>query len=263
MTFHEVGPEGIEQPTGRMKFCPSCRKPLPRPTKDQVILICSHCSTETSLPPTLSAVEQSSLPIRQTHWDYGASPESIRSTAAPTFAATETMLEEDDSLELTLEPEADRMVPTANVAPWPPSSLPSSAPDYASTNSIPLVSELEAEKRSEQVKHSYLQSSGLYPRERTYPTLEAMQRLYRIFGYLSVILAFPYIAIRFLYLLVTTKQNYLQVFAQFTEFAVPVLIGSVVITATLFAAAEGIRLAMDIQENTLRIANSYGRRKLD
>jgi len=174
----------------------------------------------------------------------------------------------DDEFELKLEPEADRIAPTSP-AGWQDTQVTatsvnagqnrlSPANSYSSSSSTNLDSVI----RSEQAKQSYNDSAGIYPRERHYPTLEAMQRLYKLFGYVAVVIVFPYVGFRFLFLLVTTKEQYLQVMAEFSEFAVPSLFGCVALTASLFAASEGIRLAMDVQDNTLRMANSTGRHKV-
>jgi len=88
-----------------------------------------------------------------------------------------------------------------------------------------------------------------------------MQRLYKLFGYVAVLLVFPYLFIRLVYLVWSTDAGLLQELAVFSEFAVPVLFATVALTGTLFAAAEGIRLAMDVQDNLLRIANRGGRSK--
>lgn len=113
--------------------------------------------------------------------------------------------------------------------------------------------------RHEQAVENYNSTSGTYPNVRHYPTLESMQRLYKLFGYVTVGVVFPYLLFRLVYLVMTTKENLLIELGIFSEFAVPLILLSVAATATLFAAAEGIRLAMDIQDNTLRLANHHDR----
>ena len=173
----------------------------------------------------------------------------------------------NEDYEFKLEPESDRTVfPTAifgsAVAPTPASSM-SAGRVYRSSTQPVVSNREELEYRTQQARQNYNDSAGLYPRERHYPTLEAMLRLYKVFGYVAILCVFPYIAFRFLYLLFTTKEQHIQVFAEFSEFAVPVLFGCVALAASLFAASEGIKLAMDIQDNTLRIANNAGRKRLN
>ena len=114
-------------------------------------------------------------------------------------------------------------------------------------------------KRREQAVENYNSTSGTYPNVRHYPTLESMQRLYKLFGYVTIGIVFPYLLFRLVYLLMTTKENLLVELGVFSEFAVPLILLAVAATATLFAAAEGIRLAIDIQDNTLRLANHHDR----
>ncbi len=59
--------------------------------------------------------------------------------------------------------------------------------------------------------------------------------------------------------MMTTKENLLVELGIFSEFAVPLILLSVAATATLLGDAEGIRLAKDIQANTLRLANHLDR----
>jgi hypothetical protein len=255
---------GFGQATGRMSVCPSCRKPLPRPESNQFVLICSYCRTETALEPPLSSMNSETFRV-----DLIIDKDDKERTVGITTKTyqPEHSIEGDamsDEFELKLEPESERVPPTSAIQGWQvnPASASVSLDQYRPTFKSTLAStDLDLETRAEQAKLSYNESAGLYPKERHYPTLEAMQRLYKLFGYVAVLVVFPYIGIRFLYLLVITRERHLQVFAEFSEFAVPVLFGCVALTASLFAASEGIRLAMDIQDNTLRIANSSGRRK--
>ncbi|EMI54879.1 hypothetical protein [Rhodopirellula sallentina] len=115
--------------------------------------------------------------------------------------------------------------------------------------------------RQEQTRDRYNQSSGLYPSERHYPTLEAMQRLYRLFGYVIIATVFPYLFFRLFAVIIRAEEGLLPDLIAFSEFAVPVIFASVALVGTLFAASEGIRLAINLQDNTLRIANRNGRLK--
>lgn len=109
--------------------------------------------------------------------------------------------------------------------------------------------------------HALDQNAALYPRERHYPTLEAMQRLTKLFGYTSIAIVFPYLMFRLAHLLQTTESGLLLELGRFFEFAVPVVFGTVGLVGLLFTMSEGLRLAMDVQDNTLRMANRSGRRK--
>lgn len=120
---------------------------------------------------------------------------------------------------------------------------------------------LTEEQRFENARNLYNQTSGLYPRQRHYPTLEAMQRLNRIFGYVAIAIVFPYLIGRMAYIIYTTDQGLLLELGRYSEFAIPVLFGTVGLVGFLFASAEGIQLFIDVQDNLLRIANRTGRRK--
>ncbi|MEO9593140.1 hypothetical protein [Rhodopirellula bahusiensis] len=132
-------------------------------------------------------------------------------------------------------------------------------------NSFGLVGQpnapLDHARRQEHAQELYNRSAGLYPKERHYPTLEAMQRLSKLFGYATILAVFPYLTFRFLWILLTTEDGVLQELGQFSMFAVPLLFAMVGLIGVLFTASEGIRLAIDLQDNTLRIANRAGRRK--
>ena len=121
---------------------------------------------------------------------------------------------------------------------------------------------LSQEQRLENSRNIYNQSSGLYPRERHYPTLEAMQRLNKIFGYIAIAIVFPYLIGRLVYLIYTTETGLLLELGKFSEFAIPLLFATVGLVGFLFASAEGIQLFIDVQDNLLRIANRTGRRKI-
>ncbi|MFG0289326.1 MAG: hypothetical protein ACF8CQ_14195 [Rhodopirellula sp. JB044] len=88
-----------------------------------------------------------------------------------------------------------------------------------------------------------------------------MQRLYRLFGYVIIATVFPYLCFRLVAVVIGAEEGLLQDLIAFSEFAVPVIFASVALVGTLFAASEGIRLAIDVQDNTLRIANRNGRLK--
>ena len=120
---------------------------------------------------------------------------------------------------------------------------------------------LSQEQRLENSRDLYNQSSGLYPRERHYPTLEAMQRLNKIFGYVAIAIVFPYLIGRLIYLIYSTETGLLLELGKLSEFAIPVLFATVGLVGFLFASAEGIQLFIDVQDNLLRIANRTGRRK--
>lgn len=88
-----------------------------------------------------------------------------------------------------------------------------------------------------------------------------MQRLSKLFGYATILAVFPYLLFRFIWIVSSTEEGLLQELGQFSTFAVPVLFATVGLIGILFTASEGIKLAIDLQDNTLRIANRAGRRK--
>ena len=98
-------------------------------------------------------------------------------------------------------------------------------------------------------------------RRRHYPTLDAMQRLTKLFGYAVVTVVLPYLTFLLIHIVYTTETGLLRELGTYFEFAVPVLFGTVGLVGFLLTLSEGLRLAIDIQENTLRIANRSGRRK--
>ncbi|MEM9367497.1 MAG: hypothetical protein AAGD07_16010 [Planctomycetota bacterium] len=106
-------------------------------------------------------------------------------------------------------------------------------------------------------------SLAVYPDERHYPTLEAMQRLHKLFGYTAVVLVFVYLLLRFVGLIASDTPNLVEELILLSQTAVVLTFTTVVVTGTLFTLAEGIKLAIDLQNNTLRMANRNGRRKRD
>lgn len=120
---------------------------------------------------------------------------------------------------------------------------------------------LSQRQRLENAQNLYNNTSGLYPRQRHYPTLEAMQRLNKIFGYVAIAIVFPYLIGRLFYLIYKTETGLMVELGRFSEFAIPVLFATVGLVGFLFAACEGIQLLIDVQDNLLRIANRSGRRK--
>lgn len=102
---------------------------------------------------------------------------------------------------------------------------------------------------------------GQYPTVRHYPTLEAIQRLYVMFGYAAVGVVFPYLVISLGWVCYRAEDDLIRQLVNYSEWAVPVVFGTVALVGTLFAASEGIKLAIDVQDNTLRIANAGGRRR--
>lgn len=95
----------------------------------------------------------------------------------------------------------------------------------------------------------------------SYPTLESIGNLYRLFGYLIVGLAFPYLGYQLLIALFSADGDLVSRLVDFSQLAFVVFAGSAAITGTLFALAEGIRLAIDIQSNTLAMCEAFQRRQ--
>ena len=246
----------LGEPTGRQLRCDQCCKPLARPLAHAMSVLCENCGVSKAIPRALDAEEsdRSSLPV--------------------TATANETSLHFDDvdDSDFMLRIEAGRpravSVNTASLAmsvhaeldvkdgQFPLRSAPSASVDRKTSSAT-------NEYRAEKARRSYNETSGIYPRERHYPTLESMKRIYKFFGYAAVLIVFPYLGFRFLYILSTVNEGLLAQLGEFSEFAVPLLFGCVALTASLFGLSEGIKLVMDIQDNTLRIANHHGRKKTD
>ncbi|WP_286764604.1 MULTISPECIES: hypothetical protein [Rhodopirellula] len=110
-------------------------------------------------------------------------------------------------------------------------------------------------------RNLYNESAGIYPLQREYPTLRATQRIFRVLAYATVALVIPELLIRFLWIVWSTQDGILNEVGQFSLYAVASLFGMVALVGTLLTASEGIELAIDVQDNTLRIANQSGRRK--
>ena len=113
---------------------------------------------------------------------------------------------------------------------------------------------LSEDRHRPRSSHAKTSSVGL-PVHRDYPTLESIQRLYRLAGYTGVIGVFGYLVVKF-YTDVGRAPSGEQMakLVDFVEYAVPFTFGTVVIAGVLFGASEGIKLAIDIQENTLAAA---------
>lgn len=277
----------VNHATGREIRCTACRKPLQRPSLGQRIVICSYCKSEEFFPAPIGASADSSWRIDTITMAPELPP--TLSTAAQNvrcMASDEMNAGADDDFEFKLEPEPNRpssdeasailkiaadglhSMQTTSTGSRDPSDEfilgpLSSSPQIFQKNSIEYEGSRDPDSRTERARAFYNETSGLYPLERHYPTLESMRRLYYLFGYVSILITFPYLAFRFIYVFVITDDQLLQDLGEFSEFAVPLMFGCIALAATLFAASEGIKLAMDIQDNTLRIANRSGRRKAD
>ncbi|OYP29467.1 hypothetical protein [Rhodopirellula sp. MGV] len=100
------------------------------------------------------------------------------------------------------------------------------------------------------------------PVHRDYPALESIQRLYRIAGYVGTMGVFAYlIATGYSALHDAPVGERLARLGEWMQTAVPYLFATVVGAGFLFGAAEGIKLAIDIQENTLAAAHQRGPRR--
>lgn len=164
----------------------------------------------------------------------GSNPSSQSATVE--FREPQTQPDEDraQTIGLRVLSEEDR----------PPTTMPSSS---------------EAESDEDDVEDS--STVEVYPDERHYPTLEAMQRLHKLFGYTAVLLVFLYLSLRLVLLVASETPNLAEELILLSQTAVILTFATVVVTGTLFTLAEGIKLAIDLQNNTLRIANRNGRRK--
>ncbi|MCC9657296.1 hypothetical protein [Rhodopirellula halodulae] len=121
---------------------------------------------------------------------------------------------------------------------------------------------LEQQQSTVKARNLYNESAGLYPLQRDYPTLRATQRIFRLLAYATVMIVIPGLMFRFAWILWSTEEGLLNAFGQFSLHAVAALFAMVGLVGTLLTASEGIELAIDLQDNTLRIANQSGRRKL-
>lgn len=263
MTIDQMKPIDLSEPTGRQLRCDECHKSLDRPLPHITSVVCANCGTSKAIPPALAS-DESDLSIL---------------AASATENRTVAGLDDDDvDSEFMLRIDAGRpravSVNTASLAMSVHAELDGKDEEYSlrfaasetvarSRDYATSKSQAGSESRVDQARSSYNETSGIYPHERHYPTLESMQRIYKIFGYAAVLIVFPYLGFRFLYILSTVKEGLLAQLGEFSEFAVPLLFGCVAFTASLFGLSEGIKLVMDIQDNTLRIANRHGRKKID
>lgn len=262
MAIDQMKPMDLSEPTGRQLRCDECHKPLDRPLPLITSVMCANCGASKAIPRAL------------------ASDESERSSLAVSATENRTVagLDDDDDSEFMLRIDAGRpravSVNTASLAMSVHAELDGKDEEFSlraapsesvarTTGYATSESRAGSESRVDQARSSYNETSGLYPRERHYPTLESMQRIYKLVGFAGVLIVFPYLGFRLLYLLLTVNEGLLAQLGELSEFAVPLLFGCVAFTASLFGLSEGIKLVMDIQDNTLRIANRHGRKKID
>ena len=100
------------------------------------------------------------------------------------------------------------------------------------------------------------------PRHRDYPTLESIQRLYKLAGYVGVVGVFGYLVFMLISSVGGAEQgDRLTKLVEFFQYAVPYTFGAVLGAGVLFGAAELIKLAIDIQENTLASAQRKTQKK--
>ncbi len=259
----------LSEPTGRQFRCDACHKPLERPLPHLTSVTCGNCGTSKSLPRSL--VSEENEVSKHVATDSSGEAGSRVETYTPNEFAARNESDDDDS-EFMLPRDVDR--PRPRTVSLDSAQLGSSVglgvPDddlllrpLAGTSPVRRTDYESEESRTNRARSSYSETSGIYPRERHYPTLESMLRLYKIFGYVAVLLVFPYLGFRILYIFLTTKEGLLARLGEFSEVGLPLIFGCVALTATLFGVSEGIKLAIDIQDNTLRIANRHGRKKID
>ncbi|TWT84530.1 hypothetical protein CA13_60090 [Planctomycetes bacterium CA13] len=89
------------------------------------------------------------------------------------------------------------------------------------------------------------------PARREYPVLDAIRVLYKVLAYVVVALAVIYLLVMTV-LTIRSGQPWWSIIV----LAIPVLIGAIASCATLLALSESIKLALDIQSNTLVTANA-------
>jgi hypothetical protein len=200
--------------------------------------------------------------------------ESSDTASSETFALPESESKQarleitdlDDGTELTLEPEKSRATAFTSTSLEVFGEQASSfgggqRKRIDPAGDQPLASTPRPRERAASVPlGSAYRAGGLadagdsLPSHRSYPTLEAIQRLYKIFGYVAVAIVFPYLFIQLVRIILGSAGDTMQRLIEFSQFAVPVLFGTVVFSGTVFALAEGIQLAIDIQANTLATA---------
>ncbi len=155
----------------------------------------------------------------------------------------------DDDIELSLKPAVERVQSASESTYGEP---PRRWSEPAESNLPTSVEKYEPVRAA---------AYGEYPRRRDYPALSSLRRLYAVFGYVGVAIVFAYLLIEAGLVVYRSDGDLLVNLAVYSRWAVPTVFGTVAVTAAMLAASEGITLAMDIQENTLRAANELNRRR--
>jgi hypothetical protein len=239
--------EHFDSATGRQLRCHECHKPLERSSPEVTSIVCANCGTTKLLPLSLAADDDFKS-------EFVLSDTSLRQDKRTKHAICQATASQSTDFDSAIDEIEDEFV----LRPARGSTAQNRESFVANQSESEHVT---SEYRTGQAREAFNHSSGVYPRERHYPTLEAMQRLYRVSGYAAFLIVFPYLGIRCLRVLFTTKEGLLLQLGEFSEFAVPLIFACVAFTSIMFGLSEGIKLATDIQDNTLRIANRYGRRK--
>ena len=126
---------------------------------------------------------------------------------------------------------------------------------YSLDETAPQVSarELAAERPndSEVVVSSAPAAEGMISfQDRDYPILKSIAKLYRIFAYVAVVLAFLAIASPLLPFDAFAVGDEALTLANFCRRTFFIIVGTTLVSGTLLGCSEGIQLAMDIQTNT-------------
>ncbi|MFG0290840.1 MAG: hypothetical protein ACF8CQ_21905, partial [Rhodopirellula sp. JB044] len=222
---------------GRTRYCTECRKQLKfsaapgegsREGKQHVTCIyCGHVNrVNTSLPTKLrpsptelgdhdptqvGSVNPDSTSGTEADESRALSFDNANSTPDGTMSESqwEAALDGDIKLKPPVEPTRYQSHETITEAVSADSFASASPLDGIRVDPPQQDSMADDSFRQEQTRDRYNQSSGLYPRERHYPTLEAMQRLYRLFGYVIIATVFPYLCFRLVAVVIGAEEGLL------------------------------------------------------
>ncbi len=244
--------------------CILCKLNFTLPPQRQVEVVCPHCGGKIArhlLPLDVNAPQSDGRSVHVKAKEVSLGNDDAELGEKLVLGEMSSPAAES---EYTLQPGIQRpeLTPVNELLGSPPAPQ-AQHRQWCDTGEVALEFALADEHRKstgamERLQQSYGDS---LPAHRDYPTLEAIQRLYKIFGYVTVGVVFPSMLYRLAVILLFAEDPDLTTrLIDFSWFAIPWIFGAVALTGTFFATAEGIKLAIDIQENTLAIARSAKRR---